>query len=204
MIPSTRASGSFSLRSISTASARRDTANLQCGALDVYFQERAVHKIQEEAEWFLLRQEMTFGTRFWTLIRAVRYFNRVSVRYGKAGNAVRVALFVVSATGAFTLLNQWPWWIQLIITIALGAVLAVDFWLNPGKTSIVLHSISVEYKRLEDEWRELWGDVNRPGASEDDIREKSRHLKQKMSMVDARVRDSYSGNRRQTEREMRR
>ena len=125
--------------------------------------------------------------------RLARYFNRVSVRYGKAGNAVRVALFVVSATGAFTLLNQWPWWVQVIITVALGVVLAVDFWLNPGKTSIVLHSISVEYQRLEDEWRELWSDVNRPGASEDDIRARSRHLKEKMSMVDARVRDSYNG-----------
>ena len=125
--------------------------------------------------------------------REVRYFNRMSVRYGKISNAVRVALFVVSATGAFTLLNQWPWWIQLIITIALGVVLAFDFWLNPGKTSIVLHSISVEYKRLEDEWRELWNDVNQPDASEDHVREKSRHLKQKMSMIDARVRDSYAG-----------
>ncbi len=125
--------------------------------------------------------------------RQARYFNRVATRYGRGSGFVRVALFVISATGAFTLLNQWTWWIQLVITLALGIVLAIDFWLNLGRMAIVLHTISIEYNRIEDEWRELWNDVNQPDASEDDIRERSRNLKGQMSIVDARVRDSYIG-----------
>ena len=122
--------------------------------------------------------------------REMRYCNEKSRLFEKKQTRIRFALLAVSTTGVITLASELPWFVQAIISAVIGIIVAFDFSRNFGKKSVVLNAITIEYGRLENEWRELWNDVNQDDATEAEIGNKSTELKQRKSIIDALAGDN--------------
>ena len=122
--------------------------------------------------------------------REMRYCNKKSRSFEKKQTRIRFVLLAASTTGVITLASELPWLFQAFVSAVLGIVVAYDFSRNFGQKSAVLNGVANDYNRLEQEWRELWYDVNHDDSTDAEIRKKNIGLQQRKSIIDARAGDN--------------
>ena len=97
--------------------------------------------------------------------RLIRYYADLSDKYGKRANWIRGSLYFAAVAGMMS--PYWAMTVSPFISIGVGGVLAiiitVDFVLEPGKKSVLLYGISIQCDRLNDEWQNLWIDIQKEG-----------------------------------------
>ena len=122
--------------------------------------------------------------------RLARYYGALSDRHRRNHSAIRFLLLAAAAGGIAALLNLLPAIAQLIAGGLIALVVAWDFVSDYAKKAAVLHTISVECDRLQNEWRELWNEANNPEASDAEVREQNIQLAQRISYVTGRAGDA--------------
>ena len=127
--------------------------------------------------------------------RLVRYYEALYNRYQRWHQIVRVVL-LASATGVIGLLagnlsDPWTYILQPILGIAIVLVVIVDLVGRFAEKAAVLHTISVNCSRLDNEWHELWADCQAGEASMDDLAHRNAELSQKQTEVTSAAGDAH-------------
>ena len=112
--------------------------------------------------------------------RLVRYYDALSDRYRRNHAVVRFLLLAAAAGGIAALLDLLPAIAQLIAGGLVALLVAWDFVSDYARKAAVLHAIGLECGELENEWRELWAEVNDSEADEAEARRRSRQLARKL------------------------
>lgn len=112
--------------------------------------------------------------------RLVRYYASVSDKYGRYNSIIRGLLYFFAVSGIAS-----PYWSEKLFTgltfvvgFALAIVITVDFIFEPGKKSVLLHGISIQCDRLNDQWQKLWIDAKKEEITDVVIIEKVEQLAQ--------------------------
>ena len=109
--------------------------------------------------------------------RCARYYEALYNRYQRRHQITRVVL-LASATGVIGLLSAnliepWTDALQAVLGGLIVLVVIVDLVGRFAEKAAVLHVISVDCSKLDNEWHQLWADCEEPGASRNELA--SRH-----------------------------
>ena len=119
--------------------------------------------------------------------RLVRYYAYISDRYRKKHTVVRFVLFVSATAGVASFINALEYKWQLACGLVLAAAIAVDFVLDWGRKSAILHAISVHCGLLESEWEKLWADMRSMDMEDAEIIAKDRELSHTMLIITSTI-----------------
>ena len=119
--------------------------------------------------------------------RLVRYYESLADRHRRWHQRIRFVLFLAAASGVAALLDVLPEPLELVAGASIAVIVALDFMLDYGKKSAVLHAISIECSILENEWAELWTSVNIDGIDDAKAISEGRRLSRRLLEVTARA-----------------
>ncbi len=119
--------------------------------------------------------------------RLVRYYEALYNRYQRWHLIVRVVL-LASATGVIGLLagvlpDPWTHVLQTTLGIVIVVVVIVDLVGRFAEKAAVLHTISVNCSRLDNEWHELWADCQEAESSTGDLARRNAELSRRLTEV---------------------
>ena len=115
--------------------------------------------------------------------RLVRYYEALADRHRFRHSMIRFLLLAAAAGGIAALLELLPPVAQLVAGGLVALLVVWDFISNYAKKAAVLHAISLECSYLENEWRELWLDINNGTTDEDDARNRNNRLARRIADV---------------------
>ncbi len=128
----------------------------------------------------LLRLEV--WTKLLDGARLFRYFSAMSRFYARTDRLVKFGL-LIAATGALAPwleVTELPKWVGPASASAVAVLAIVDLTLNLSEKALVSHQVSLTFARLDEDWHELWMDMQ--GATDPDVellrkfRERQREL----------------------------
>lgn len=123
--------------------------------------------------------------------RLVRYYSNLSDRHSRKQRMVRVLLLAVATSGIAALVDLLPPLTQDLVAAAVALLVGWDFAASYEKKAAALHAICIECTRLENEWRQLWEEIDRPELDDAEARRQCAQLSQKLN--EATVRASLAG-----------
>ena len=128
------------------------------------------------------RHAVTSGTRHavWNdmldAARQSRYAEKMESRYRMRHLSVRFGL-LLSATASVTALKDLlPEGWRMLPELAIATLIIFDFLMDYATKIAALNSAQRECQALENDWRELWQDVDSPHSAETDIRKRNKEL----------------------------
>ena len=113
--------------------------------------------------------------------RCARYYESLAGKYQLAYNIFRVLLLLPLFSGIALFMEILPSSTQIILGVVIAVLVALELVFNLSKNSIVLHSISVECSKLENEFHLLWLEVHSAENDRDTIMAKFVELSQKFT-----------------------
>ena len=123
--------------------------------------------------------------------RLSRYYAYLSDNYRKWHIGVRFFLFVSATAGVASFINvlDYPWQqpVQVLFGLVLAATLAIDFVLDWGRKSAILHAVSVHCGLLENDWEKLWADMRSMNMENAEIIARDRELSHTMVIVTSTI-----------------
>ena len=121
--------------------------------------------------------------RLLDIARLVRYYAVLSDRYRRNYTIIRFLLYAAAASGIAAFLDVLPPIAQLISGGVIALIITWDFVSDYGRKAAVLHAISLQCGELENEWQELWMDVDNGTMTNEEVIERNRQLIQRMTSV---------------------
>lgn len=119
--------------------------------------------------------------------RCARYYEALYNRYQRRHQITRVVL-LASATGVIGLLSAnliepWTDALQAVLGGLIVLVVIVDLVGRFAEKAAVLHVISVDCSKLDNEWHQLWADCEEPGASRNELASRHADLSRRLTEV---------------------
>ena len=119
--------------------------------------------------------------------RLARYYEALYNRYQRRHQVVRVVL-LASATGVIGLLSAnfaepWMSLAQPALAITIVLVVIVDLVGRYAEKAAVLHTVSVNCSRLDNEWHQLWADCEEGDTPRDELAERQVALSERLTMA---------------------
>ena len=112
-------------------------------------------------------------------VRLVRYYEALSNRNLRWRQLTRLLLLAVATSAIAALLGLLPEMAQRLVYGFVAILAAWDLTFDFAKKAAVLHQISVGCTALENEWGQLWSDVDRDDAEDAEIRRRIQQLLQR-------------------------
>ncbi len=98
--------------------------------------------------------------KFYNVNRCARYFEELAGIYQLANHFLRFMLLLPLFGGIALFLKLLPEEVQIYIGAGIAILVALEMSFNVSKNATVLHLISVECSKLEEEIQKLWLDAN--------------------------------------------
>ncbi len=117
--------------------------------------------------------------------RLVRYYETLADRHRFKHWLIRFLMLAAAAGGVAALLELLPSIAQLVAGGLIALLVVWDSISDYAKKAAVLHAISLECSSLENEWRELWLDIENEATDEADARARNNRLARRMDDVTA-------------------
>lgn len=115
--------------------------------------------------------------------RLVRYYEALSDRYRRNHFVVRFLLLAAAASGVAALLDLLPPGFQLAAGGLVALLVVWDAVSDYARKAAILHAIGLECDALEDEWRELWADIEDRDIDDAEVWRRNRRLARRLSEV---------------------
>ena len=124
---------------------------------------------------------------FLDVARLVRYYSNLSDRHRRKQWIVRVLLLAVASSSIAALVDLLPPLTRDFAAAAVAFLVVWDTFASYEKKAVALHAICIECTRLENEWRQLWEDIDRSDLNDEEARRQCAILSQKLNEATARV-----------------
>lgn len=115
--------------------------------------------------------------------RLVRYYAALSDRYKRNYNIVRGLLLIAATSGIAAFLDALPPIAQLISGVGIALIVAWDFVSDYGRKAAVSHAIRLQCGELENEWRDLWRNVDDGTIANEEALHSNRQLLQRITSL---------------------
>ena len=128
-----------------------------------------------------VRNEAWYGLL--EIVRLTRYYEALSDKYRRNNMIVRFLLLAAAASGIAAMVDLLPATAQRLSSGLVALLVMWDFVSDYAKKAAILHAVSVECSTLENEWRELWVNIDSADATDESVQQINRRLSKRLTEV---------------------
>ena len=124
---------------------------------------------------------------FLDISRLVLYYDALFKRYQRCRYTIRFFQILPLLSAVTLIFSEFPYWVQALIGLLIAIAVGIDVIFDFTTKAIVIHNISLECSRLENEWSELWNLANSDHAEDGEVLLNNSRLANKLTDITGRA-----------------